>query len=70
VSKGKTIEVSTVAFVFLQKLAEMRIYGDQPGAVATFIIRKEVMHLVEMDVLKESELLKALKSEPSDQSPS
>jgi hypothetical protein len=60
---GKSIEVSPAVFVFLKKITEMRIYGDQPGAVATFIIRKEVMHLVEMGVLKEAELLKALQSE-------
>jgi hypothetical protein len=62
-SKGRPIEISPVVFVFLKKLAEMRVYGDQPGAVASLIIRKEIMHLLETGVLKEAELLKAIRSD-------
>ena len=57
------IQVAADVFIFLKKLVEMRVYGDKPGAVASFIIRKEVMRLMETGVLKEAELLKAIHAE-------
>jgi len=50
-------------FNLLKRLAEMRVYGDQPGAVASFIVRKEAIHLVEKHVLTEADLLKAFQSD-------
>jgi len=36
---------------YLEELAKLGVYGSKPGAVATFILRKEIMRLVEAGVL-------------------
>jgi hypothetical protein len=62
-TRGKPVEISPSVFIMLKKLAELRIYGDRPGPVANFIIRKEVMRLWETGKLNEAELLKAFQAE-------
>ena len=57
VPKGPSIEIPPLVFAYLKKLGELRIYGSQPGAVATFILRKEIMRLVEARVLKETQFV-------------
>jgi len=36
---------------YLEELSRMGIYGSQPGAVATWIVRKEIMRLIEKKVI-------------------
>jgi hypothetical protein len=43
---------SPVVRAYLEELAQLGVYGTKPGAVATFILRKEIMRLVEGGVLK------------------
>lgn len=42
---------------YLEKLAALGIYGSKPGAVATWIVRREIMRLVERGVLKPVEFV-------------
>ena len=42
---------SAPVIAYLEELARLGIYGSKPGAVATWIVRKEVMRLVEEGVL-------------------
>jgi hypothetical protein len=66
-SRGKPVELTPFVFALLKKLSEMRVYGDQPGTVASFIIRKEVMRLRETGVLTEGDLLRATQEVPQDE---
>jgi len=36
---------------YLEELTKLGIYGSQPGAVATWIVRKEIMRLIEKKVI-------------------
>lgn len=43
---------SETVISYLEDLAAMGIYGSKPGSVATWIVRKEIMRLVERGVLR------------------
>jgi hypothetical protein len=51
---------------YLQELAKLGIYGTRPGAVATWICRKEIMRLVELGVLKPIQFVERTTSAGSD----
>jgi len=42
---------SPVVRAYLEQLAQTGIYGSRAGSVATFILRKEIMRLIERGVL-------------------
>jgi hypothetical protein len=42
---------------YLQRLAAIGIYGRKPGAVATWIVRKEIARLVEAHILNPIEFV-------------
>jgi hypothetical protein len=44
---------------YLRRLAQIGIYGSKPGAVATWIVRKEIARLLETKVLNPIEFLPA-----------
>lgn len=48
---SRKIEIPPLINAYLEILAEIGVYGDEAGKVATFILRKEVMHLIETGVL-------------------
>ena len=48
---------SPVVKAYLEELAQLGVYGTRPGAVATFILRKEIMRLIEEGVLKPLKLV-------------
>ena len=50
-AKKPTIEIPPLVNAYLDALAELGVYGDTPGRVATFILRKEIMHLLETNRL-------------------
>lgn len=65
----RKIEISTPLIVaYLDLLADLGIYGDTAGRVATFILRREIMRLVETDVLEPipAKLLKAKADDQND----
>jgi hypothetical protein len=41
------IEIPPVVNAYLEALADLGVYGDTAGRVATFILRKEFMRLIE-----------------------
>lgn len=42
---------SSVVLAYLEELSRLGIYGQRPGSVATFIVRQEIMRLVEKGVI-------------------
>lgn len=60
---------SPVVRAYLEELAHLGVYGTRPGAVATFILRKEIMRLIEGGVLKPLKLV-LVKSEEEEDSDS
>jgi hypothetical protein len=46
VSRPK-IEIPPLVNAYLEALADLGVYGDTAGRVATFILRKEFMRLIE-----------------------
>lgn len=48
----RKIEITTpLILAYLDVLAEIGVYGETAGRVANFILRKEIMHLIETDIL-------------------
>lgn len=62
----RKIEISTpLILAYLDLLADLGIYGDTAGRVATFILRREIMRLIETDVLSPIPT-KLMKGRPDD----
>jgi hypothetical protein len=58
----RKIEITTpLILAYLDLLADLGIYGDTAGRAASFILRREIMRLIETNVLKPipTKLLKA-----------
>jgi hypothetical protein len=54
---AKNIEVPAVLLPYFEQLVRLGIYGTEVGAVVTFILRKEIMNLVETNVLTRTEVV-------------
>ena len=68
VPRGK-IEISTpLILAYLDLLADLGIYGDTAGRAASFILRREIMRLIETGVLDPipAKLLKAKADDQDD----
>jgi hypothetical protein len=50
-SDKRVIITSPEVVAYLTKLASIGVYGRKPGAVATWIVRKEIARLLERRVL-------------------
>ena len=50
-SKNPTIDIPPLVYAYLEDLADLGVYGDTPGRVASFILRKEIMRLIESNRL-------------------
>jgi hypothetical protein len=48
---NKKFEIPATLLPYFEELARLGVYGAEVGQVATFILRKEVMHLIETKVL-------------------
>jgi hypothetical protein len=48
---NKKFEIPPLLLPYFEELARLGVYGNEVGQVATFILRKEVMHLIETKVL-------------------
>lgn len=59
---------SKMVVAYLEELARMGIYGSKAGTVATWIVRKEVMRLVEKGVLQPIKFIREDATDEDDES--
>ena len=57
VSDKRVFISSPEVVAYLKKLAQIGVYGRKPGAVATWIVRKEIARLLEARVLNTIEFV-------------